>query len=63
MNEKEIAVYKEQLLKSCRDFADFEQLADGTHAYYVKDVGYLCAMDLRIIADELDRLNGKGGAS
>lgn len=47
--------YRQRVIASCE--SDIGPLEDGFQYFWIKDKGALSATALRIIADELDRLN------
>jgi hypothetical protein len=51
------AEYREHVVKTTHERNEIGPDADGSYYYWVKNRGALSAVDLRILADELDRLN------
>lgn len=49
--------HKKTVVEKAHEYGDIEPLDDGYQYFWVKDRGAFSANDLRLIADELDRLN------
>jgi hypothetical protein len=52
-----IKEHRERIIAHCRKYNDIGPLEDGFQYFWVENRGAMSAADLRVIADELDRLN------
>jgi len=55
MNEQE--QFKKRVIEGCNKYKEIGPLDDGYQYFWIKNRGALSSQCLRIIADELDRLN------